>query len=92
MKCSLLVRFHVNDLLDQCEVDVSGENVVVVVTKAESCRGMWAWFEAGANTQFTQVIVYMYCFRDTVFESHLRQQIFLRRSDCLGWYSNMYIH
>ena len=82
MKCSLLVRFHVNDLLDQCEVDVSGENVVVVVTKAESCHGMWAWFEAGANTQFTQVIVY--CFRSTMFESHLRQLIFLRKSDCLG--------
>ena len=52
---SLLVRFHVNDLLDKTEVDVSEENMVVVVTKSESCQREWAWFEAGPNSQSTEV-------------------------------------
>jgi hypothetical protein len=51
---SLMVRFHVNDLVDKIVVDVSEENLVVVVTKADSCHRMWAWFEAGANSLSTE--------------------------------------
>ena len=52
---SLLVRFHVDDLVDNTSVDVSEENVVVVVTKAADSQREWAWFEAGVNSQSTQV-------------------------------------
>ena len=52
---SFLVRFHDDDLVDSTSVDVSEENMVVVVTKAEESRKMWVWFEAGANPQSTEV-------------------------------------
>ena len=52
---SLLVRFHVDDLVDNTSVDVSEENVVVVVTKAADNQREWAWFEAGVNSQSTRV-------------------------------------
>ena len=55
---SLLVRFHVDDLVDNTSVDVSEENVVVVVTKAADSQREWAWFEAGVNSQSTQVYYY----------------------------------
>ncbi|CAI8051031.1 hypothetical protein GBAR_LOCUS27982, partial [Geodia barretti] len=51
---SLLVRFHVDDLVDNTSVDVSEENVVVVVTKAADNQREWAWFEAGVNSQSTR--------------------------------------
>ena len=52
---SLLVRFHADDLIEKTSIDVSKDNMVVVVTKAESCQRMWVWFEAGPNQQSTQV-------------------------------------
>ena len=63
---SLLVRFHVDDLVDNTSVDVSEENVVVVVTKAADSQREWAWFEAGVNSQSTRVYYntpcYVVCF------------------------------
>ena len=57
---SLLVRFRVDDLVDNTSVDVSEENMVIVVTKAADSQREWAWFEAGVNSQSTQVLLLLY--------------------------------
>ena len=66
-KCSVLVRFHDNDLLEsgECRVDIAKDNMVVVATKAAESRGMWAEFEIGLNTSCTEVCVYV-CLRTCV--------------------------
>ena len=58
-KCSVLVRFHDNGLLEsgECRVDIARDNVVVVATKAAESHGMWAEFEIGLNTSCTEVCV-----------------------------------
>ena len=52
---SLLVGFHDNDIIDNTSVDISDENMVVIVTKADGCQRMWECFEAGPHSQLTEV-------------------------------------
>ena len=52
---SLLVHFHGDDLVESTSVDVSEENMVVVVTKAAECQREWVWFEAGVNSHSLEV-------------------------------------
>ena len=52
---SLLIRFHDDDIIANTTIDVSAENMVVIVTKADNSQRMWVWFEVGANTQSTEV-------------------------------------
>ena len=60
INCSLLVRFHDDDLVESTSVDISEENMVVVVTKAANNQREWAWFEAGINAQSTEVSLYIH--------------------------------
>ena len=36
-------------------MDVSEENMVVMVTKAAECQREWVWFEAGVNSHSLEV-------------------------------------
>ena len=54
---ALLVRFHGDDLVENTSVDVTEENMVVVVAKTLECQREWVWFEAGVNSHSTQVIM-----------------------------------
>ena len=62
-------------------MDISEENMVVVVTKAANNQREWAWFEAGINAQSTEVSLYIHitfatC---TIIENLILMCLFVQR-------------